>query len=261
MVTDQVRFRSARVMPPAARIRSTAGRSCCCTNAISGCTYRNGRIGWYRGIGRCGKPQRVGEKYKQSDPAWRKNRCQFRDRPRSPASKLTAGIDIGSITTKVAVLDGRNILGTDLGFTGYNPDKSWREVYTRTLERLEEYVDYVEAQLWDLIALLERHNGKRFDAKKFIETVNRSRELSRMFMELREYRKRFPANSYFEWVRLLMLPMVCQWNEKAAVRFYGSELGKARERFGGNSTIESGREKFRVAWDGITLWYKVDLSR
>jgi predicted CoA-substrate-specific enzyme activase len=49
---------------------------------------------------------------------------------------LTAGIDIGSITTKVAVLDGRNILGTDLGFTGYNPDKSWREVYTRTLERL-----------------------------------------------------------------------------------------------------------------------------
>jgi activator of 2-hydroxyglutaryl-CoA dehydratase len=31
---------------------------------------------------------------------------------------LTAGIDIGSITTKVAVLDGRNILGTDLGFTG-----------------------------------------------------------------------------------------------------------------------------------------------
>ena len=128
-------------------------------------------------------------------------------------------------------------------------------------ERLEEYVDYVEAQLWDLIAFLERHTGKRFDEKKFIETVNRSRELSRMFMELREYRKRFPANSYFEWVRLLMLPMVCQWNEKAAVRFYRSELRKARERFGGNSTIESGREKFRVAWDGITLWYKVDLYR
>lgn len=128
-------------------------------------------------------------------------------------------------------------------------------------ERLEEYVDYVEAQLHDLIAFLEQHTGRKFDERKFVATIDRSREMSRLFLAITEYRKRFPSHSYFEWVRLLMLPMVCQWNEKAAVRFYRRELEKARRRYGEATTIETGREKYRVAWDGITLWYKVDLYR
>lgn len=128
-------------------------------------------------------------------------------------------------------------------------------------ERLEEYVDYVEAQLWDLIAFLERQTGKKLNEKKFLKTIDTSYELSRLFMEITEYRKRLPAFSYFEWVRLFMLPMVCQWNEKDGVRLYRKQLEKARKRYGDATVIEGGREKYRVAWEGITIWYKVDLYR
>jgi benzoyl-CoA reductase/2-hydroxyglutaryl-CoA dehydratase subunit BcrC/BadD/HgdB len=128
-------------------------------------------------------------------------------------------------------------------------------------ERLEEYIDYVEAQLWDLIRFLEKHTGKKFNEGKFLKTIDRAYEMSRLFMEVYDYRKRFPANRYFEWVRLYMLPLVCQWNENDGVRFYRKHLEMAKKRYGNNKVIEAGREKYRVAWDGITIWHKVDLYR
>ena len=49
---------------------------------------------------------------------------------------LTIGIDIGSITTKVAVMENGKILGTDVAFTGYNPEKAWTEILERMLAKL-----------------------------------------------------------------------------------------------------------------------------
>ncbi|MBU0994563.1 MAG: 2-hydroxyacyl-CoA dehydratase family protein [Proteobacteria bacterium] len=126
-------------------------------------------------------------------------------------------------------------------------------------ERLEEYVDYVVQQLYDLIGFLEQHTGRKFNERKFFELVNNSFEISSLFKELNAYRKRFPANRYFEWVRSFMLPMVSQWNQKDAIRYYKKHLEMARKRYGDNQTIASGREKYRVLWEGITLWYNVDL--
>jgi predicted CoA-substrate-specific enzyme activase len=49
---------------------------------------------------------------------------------------LTVGLDIGSITTKVAVMESGRILYTDISFTGYNPEKAWRDILERTLSGL-----------------------------------------------------------------------------------------------------------------------------
>jgi benzoyl-CoA reductase/2-hydroxyglutaryl-CoA dehydratase subunit BcrC/BadD/HgdB len=56
-----------------------------------------------------------------------------------------------------------------------------------------------------------------------------------------------------------MLPMVSQWNQKDAIRYYSKHLRMAKKRYGNNKEVESGREKYRVLWEGITLWYNVDL--
>lgn len=128
-------------------------------------------------------------------------------------------------------------------------------------ERIEEYVDYVEEQLWNLIRFLEKHTGKKFNEQKFLKIIDRSYEMGRLFSEVYDYRKRFPANSYFEWVKLFMLPLVCQWNEPDCLRFYRKHLKMAQERYGDKQVIESGREKYRIAWDGIVIWHKVDLYR
>lgn len=126
-------------------------------------------------------------------------------------------------------------------------------------ERLEEYIDYVEQQFRDLIAFLEQETGKPFNEKKFLKIVDNSAEICRLFKELYEYRKRFPANDYFEWVRSFMLPMVSQWNQKDAIKYYTKSLKMAGKRYGNHQTIETGREKYRVLWEGITIWYNVDL--
>jgi benzoyl-CoA reductase/2-hydroxyglutaryl-CoA dehydratase subunit BcrC/BadD/HgdB len=128
-------------------------------------------------------------------------------------------------------------------------------------ERFEEYVDYLEAQYMDLIAFWERHTGRKFDLQKFNAAVDKSYELAHLFEALMEYRKRFPANQYFHWQRSFMLPLVCQWNQDAGIRFYRSELKKAQARYGDQKVIPPGREPFRIGWDGITLWYKVDFYR
>lgn len=48
----------------------------------------------------------------------------------------TAGIDIGSITTKAAVLEDGKILGTKVGLTGYNAESAGSEIYNGLLAEL-----------------------------------------------------------------------------------------------------------------------------
>jgi len=49
---------------------------------------------------------------------------------------LSVGLDIGSITTKIAVIDGKKLLGTDVSFTGYNVEKAWQDIFRKTLDRM-----------------------------------------------------------------------------------------------------------------------------
>jgi predicted CoA-substrate-specific enzyme activase len=49
---------------------------------------------------------------------------------------ITAGIDIGSITAKAAVLSNGTVLGTRVIFTGYNAGEAGRKVFEELLEEL-----------------------------------------------------------------------------------------------------------------------------
>ncbi len=50
---------------------------------------------------------------------------------------ITAGIDIGSITTKVVFIKDGGIVGSSVDFTGYNPDKNGRRIYDELRQKLE----------------------------------------------------------------------------------------------------------------------------
>jgi (R)-2-hydroxyacyl-CoA dehydratese activating ATPase len=49
---------------------------------------------------------------------------------------LTAGIDIGSITAKAAILQNDKLLGTKIIFTGYNAEAAGRRVFDELLLEL-----------------------------------------------------------------------------------------------------------------------------
>jgi predicted CoA-substrate-specific enzyme activase len=46
-------------------------------------------------------------------------------------------LDIGSITTKIAVMDSNGLIGTHVSFTGYNAESAWRNIFKKTLDRLQ----------------------------------------------------------------------------------------------------------------------------
>lgn len=57
---------------------------------------------------------------------------------------ITAGIDIGSITAKAAILSDGRILGTKVAFTGYNAREAGRSIYEALLRELEMEAPTIE---------------------------------------------------------------------------------------------------------------------
>ena len=78
---------------------------------------------------------------------------------------ITAGIDIGSITAKAAVLNDRHILGTKVIFTGYNPGKAAR----RVLDELLQTIDTAEADIEAIVATGYGRNTVEFADKAITE--------------------------------------------------------------------------------------------
>jgi (R)-2-hydroxyacyl-CoA dehydratese activating ATPase len=56
----------------------------------------------------------------------------------------TAGIDIGSITTKAAILEDGKVLGTKIGFTGYSAGSAGRKIFDELLADLSISASSIE---------------------------------------------------------------------------------------------------------------------
>ncbi|HOM29350.1 MAG TPA: acyl-CoA dehydratase activase [Deltaproteobacteria bacterium] len=80
---------------------------------------------------------------------------------------ITAGIDIGSITAKAAVVEDGNVLGTKVIFTGYNVETAARKVYGELLAELGLPADAVER----VVATGYGRNGVPFADKAMTEII------------------------------------------------------------------------------------------
>ncbi len=61
---------------------------------------------------------------------------------------ITTGIDVGSITTKVVIMEGDRILGTGIAATGYKPEEAARRVLAEVLANVglsEHKIDWIIA--------------------------------------------------------------------------------------------------------------------
>ncbi len=61
---------------------------------------------------------------------------------------ITAGIDIGSITTKIAILEDNVVKAAEVGFTGYNAEKAWRTL----MEEISSKYEITESDISRIIA-------------------------------------------------------------------------------------------------------------
>lgn len=80
---------------------------------------------------------------------------------------ITAGVDIGSITTKAAVLADGKLLGTKLGFTGYNSERAGGGILNELLAELGLALDRIDR----IISTGYGRNSVKFAHKSLTEII------------------------------------------------------------------------------------------
>jgi len=122
--------------------------------------------------------------------------------------------------------------------------------------------EYQISQMHDLIKFLEKVTGKSFSEEKFMSIIKKSQEVCGLYLEIYEYRKRFPSPLYFEVQRAFMFPQFGMWDLDGAIKYYRNMLKKLKKRYNDGPSKKIGKpEKYRLMWEGITLWYGIDLYK
>jgi len=125
----------------------------------------------------------------------------------------------------------------------------------------EHAVTYVEKQLEEIIASLERITGRPFDEKKFRKVLQNSRRAIELWVEILNMCRVRPAPMTCFDAFVHMAPIVTMRGTGGAAAYYEALLREMKERVRGRIAAVP-EEKKRVVWDNIPVWYKMrDLSR
>jgi len=117
-------------------------------------------------------------------------------------------------------------------------------------------IDYVRRQLEGSIPELERIACRRLDLERLKETGRLSREASHLWMQVMERNAHRPAPISVVDQFTLMAPVVEMRGESATVDFYAAMLKEVDGRIAsGVSAVR--RERHRVLWDNLPIWYRL----
>ncbi len=122
--------------------------------------------------------------------------------------------------------------------------------FMRTKEPREEDVQYVVAQLKELISILQEISGKKFDLHRLKEIVRLSREMEELWAKTKNLSKHIPTpyDAYFDSTTM-MGPLYVHRGTREGVGFFQETVKEFEER------VQSGigvlpEEKFRVVVEG-----------
>lgn len=117
-------------------------------------------------------------------------------------------------------------------------------------------VQYVAAQLEELIAWVTRHTNRKLDERKFAEALKLSNEAVTLWREIRELCQARPSPLNAPDLFLTMAPIVVLRGTKDAVSFYQKLKAEVEERVarGEGAVLE---ERYRLLWDNIAIWYRL----
>jgi len=120
----------------------------------------------------------------------------------------------------------------------------------------EHTLRYVETQMEDYIAFLERQVKRPFSEKRFYRVGARSLATIRLWKEILELSKNHPAPFPAFDAFIHMAPIVTLRGTRWAVRYY-RKLKKELEKRVEQGIGAFAREEIRLIWDNIPLWYDI----
>lgn len=119
-----------------------------------------------------------------------------------------------------------------------------------------EAIDYVEAQLEDMMKEVGEITGAPIDPDKFAETLDLSEQAMALWREIQELLTHRPApmNSFDTFIHLA--PIVTLRGTQGCIDYYRELLAEMQERIReGVAAVEG--EKYRLGWDNLAIWHKV----
>jgi benzoyl-CoA reductase/2-hydroxyglutaryl-CoA dehydratase subunit BcrC/BadD/HgdB len=117
-------------------------------------------------------------------------------------------------------------------------------------------LQYVAAQLEDLIAWVTEQTGRKLNQRKFDQALQLSNEAVTLWRDIRELCQARPSPLNAPDLFLTMAPIVVLRGSKDAVTFYRKLKTEVEERVSrGEGAIME--ERYRLLWDNIAIWYRL----
>jgi benzoyl-CoA reductase/2-hydroxyglutaryl-CoA dehydratase subunit BcrC/BadD/HgdB len=128
--------------------------------------------------------------------------------------------------------------------------------YQHGPELPDHTLQYVAAQLEELIAWVTHHTRRKLNAAKLAEAVALSNRAVTLWREIRELCQARPSPLNAPDLFLTMAPIVVLRGTQDAVHFYSKLKAEVEGRVarGEGAIVE---ERYRLLWDNIAIWYRL----
>ncbi|HSA93776.1 MAG TPA: 2-hydroxyacyl-CoA dehydratase family protein [Terriglobales bacterium] len=122
--------------------------------------------------------------------------------------------------------------------------------FLRTDEPSPADVDYVVRQLHELVAILERLSGRKFDYERFQRAVECSRQVEELWSAIKNLARRSPSpfDAYFDAITL-MGPLYVYRGTPEGVEFFEIALRELKEKAEQGLGVYE-QERFRLVFEG-----------
>jgi benzoyl-CoA reductase/2-hydroxyglutaryl-CoA dehydratase subunit BcrC/BadD/HgdB len=117
----------------------------------------------------------------------------------------------------------------------------------------QHHIDDVVSQFKDMIPVLEKVGGVKFDIDRLRETVRLSKECTTRWRQVLEYAAHAPTPMSFFDHTIHMAPAVVLRGTQEAVDYYDLLLAELDERVAAGVAAVPG-ERHRLYWDGMPVW-------
>ncbi len=128
--------------------------------------------------------------------------------------------------------------------------------FQRTTPAEQHIVDYVAAQMRELVAWLETHTGRRFKMERFQKVLALSQEAITLWQEILDFGRHRPSPINAPDLFVAMAPIVALRGTQAAVDCYRRLKAELEERVANSIGAVPG-ERYRLLWDNIAIWYRL----
>lgn len=123
----------------------------------------------------------------------------------------------------------------------------------------EHYIAHNEDEFRGLVKFLEEQTGTKLDVQKLSHLVQNSLDAWQLFHKSFELRKNRPCPMPWEDLMVVWRPFRDMAGDDAALQFYKDTYEEMRERVRLGISVAKPKEKYRLMWLGLPMWFDVPL--